>query len=86
MMQNLRYYCKERIEALADKQCKFGCIYIYTKLGLNILFRVQIKYHIIHLQIWKDTEIYKEPLYIFFYYMKEMSEFCKSVKLSRFIN
>ena len=28
-MQNLRYYCKERIEALADKQCKFGCIYIY---------------------------------------------------------
>ena len=28
-MQNRRYYCKERIEALADKQCKFGCIYIY---------------------------------------------------------
>ena len=23
----------------------------------------------------------KEPLYIFFYNMKEMSEFCKSVKL-----
>ena len=23
----------------------------------------------------------KEPLYIFFYSMKEMSEFCKSVKL-----
>ena len=26
-MQNLRYYCKQRIETLADKQCKFGCIY-----------------------------------------------------------
>ena len=26
-MQNLRYYCRERIEAFADKQCKFGCIY-----------------------------------------------------------
>ena len=27
MMQNLRYYCRQRIEALADKQWKFGCIY-----------------------------------------------------------
>ena len=27
----------------------------------------------------------KEPLYIFFYNMKKMSEFCKSVKLWRFI-
>ena len=26
----------------------------------------------------------KEPLYILFYNMKEMSEFCKSVKLGRF--
>ena len=26
-MQNLRYYCRQRIEALSDKQCKFGCIY-----------------------------------------------------------
>ena len=26
-MQNLRYYCRQRIEVLADKQCKFGCIY-----------------------------------------------------------
>ena len=26
----------------------------------------------------------KEPLHIFFYKMKEMSEFCKSVKLGRF--
>ena len=24
---------------------------------------------------------FKEPLYMFFYNMKEMSEFCKSVKL-----
>ena len=27
MMQNLRYYCRQRIEALAYKQYKFGCIY-----------------------------------------------------------
>ena len=27
MMQNLRYYCRQRIEGLADKQCKCGCIY-----------------------------------------------------------
>ena len=26
-MQNLRYYCKQKIEALGDKQCNFGCIY-----------------------------------------------------------
>ena len=25
-MQNLRYYCRQRIEAFAGKQCKFGCI------------------------------------------------------------
>ena len=27
MMQNLRHYCRQRIEALTDKQCKFGYIY-----------------------------------------------------------
>ena len=27
MMQNLTYHCRQRIEALADNQCKFGCIY-----------------------------------------------------------
>ena len=27
MKQSLRYYCRQRIEAFADKQCKFGCIY-----------------------------------------------------------
>ena len=27
MMQSLTFYCRQRIEALADKQCKFGCIY-----------------------------------------------------------
>ena len=26
-MQNLTYHCRQRIEALADNQCKFGCIY-----------------------------------------------------------
>ena len=49
MMQNLRYYCRQRIETLADKQCKFA---VYTELDLNILlFRVQIKSHMIHFQI-----------------------------------
>ena len=27
MMQNQRYCCRQRIEVLADKQCKFGYIY-----------------------------------------------------------
>ena len=27
MMQNLRYYQRQKIETLADKQGKFGCIY-----------------------------------------------------------
>ena len=26
-MQNIRCYCRQRIEALAEKQCKFGCMY-----------------------------------------------------------
>ena len=26
-MQNLRYYQRQKIETLADKQGKFGCIY-----------------------------------------------------------
>ena len=26
MAQNVRY-CRQRIEALGDKQCKFGCLY-----------------------------------------------------------
>ena len=52
--------CRQRIEAIADKQCKSGCIYIYiyiyTKLSLKILlFRVQIKSHMIHFQISKVT-------------------------------
>ena len=50
-----------------------------------LLFRVQIKPHMIHFQISKVTEMkefhVKEPLNIFFYNMQEMSEFYKSVKL-----
>ena len=64
-MQNLKFYCRQSIETLADKQCKFGCIY-----------RVRSANIIVHR---KNT--YIEPLYIFFYNIKEMSEFCKSVKL-----
>ena len=42
----------------------------------------------IHFQIQKVAKKkechVKEPLYIFLYKMKEMSEFCKSVKMGRF--
>ena len=64
-MQNLKLYCRQRIEALADKQWKFGCIY-----------RVRFEHIIVH-----GENTYIEPLYIFFYNIKEMSEFCKSMKL-----
>ena len=65
MMQNLKFYCRQNIETLADKQCKFGCIY-----------RLRSENIIVH---GENTHI--ELLYIFFYNIKEMSEFCKSVKL-----
>ena len=35
-MQNLSYYCRQRIEALAEKQCKFGCIY-WVRFEHNIV-------------------------------------------------
>ena len=58
---------------------------VYTELDLNILlFRVKIKSHMIHFQIEKVTEMKEfhiKQTYIFFYNMKEMSKFCKSVKL-----
>ena len=37
MMQNLKFYCRQRIEDLADTQCKFGCIY-----------RVRLEHIIVH--------------------------------------
>ena len=50
MIQNLRYYCRQRIEA--EKQISNANLAVYTKLGLTILlFRVQIKSHMIHFQI-----------------------------------
>ena len=66
-------------------------IWLYTHLRLDILlFRVQIKSHMIYFQIWKVTKMkefhVKESLYMFFYNMKEMSEFCKPARLGRFIN
>ena len=49
-MQNLIYYCRQRIEA--EKQISNANLAVYTELGLNILLlRVQIKSHMIHLQI-----------------------------------
>ena len=83
-MQNLIYYCRQRIEA--EKQINNTNLAVYTELGLNILLlRVQIKSHMTHFQIQKVTEMkefhVKEPLYIFFYNIKEMCEFCKSLKL-----
>ena len=82
MSLNLRCYCRQSIGALAYKQCKFGCISVDLKI---LLIRVQINSHMIHFQIQKVTktkEVHaKAPLYIFFYSLKEMFEFCKSVKL-----
>ena len=84
MSLNLRCYCRQSIGALAYKQCKFGCISVDLKI---LLIRVQINSHMIHFQIQKVTktkEVHaKAPLYIFFYSLKEMFGFCKSVKLRR---
>ena len=40
------------------------------------------KSYVVKIKIFTSNK----PLYIFFYNIKEMSEFCKSVKLGRFIN
>ena len=82
MSLNLKCYCRQSIGAWAYKQCKFSCI----SVDLNILFiRVQIRSHTFKFKKLKDVHA-KAPLYIFFYSLKEMSEFCKSVKLRRFKN
>ena len=78
MMQKQRY-CRQRIDVLSDKQCKFG------------LYRVRFE-HIVQgaskisydslLNLKKVTAMKeshsKESLYICFYSKKEISEFCKS--------
>ena len=63
-------------------------IWLYTQLGLDILyFRVQIKSLMSHFKITEMTELHvKEPLYIFFYNMKVMFEFCKFLTLWSFVN
>ena len=46
MMQNMKCYCRQRTEALEDKLC------FKPSLVLKILlFRVQVKSHMIHFQI-----------------------------------
>ena len=35
MAQNLRHYCKQRVEALADKQCRLGYISSQGKHGID---------------------------------------------------
>ena len=75
MMQNLRYYCRQRIEALADKQVRFEDIIVQgaNKISYDSLSNLEVteikEFHI------------KEPMYIFFYNMKEIFVFCESVKL-----
>ena len=50
MMQNLRYYCRQRSNA--SMQISNASVAVYTELSLNkLLFRVQIKSHMIHFQI-----------------------------------
>ena len=49
MMQNLRYYYRQKIEALTDKQHNIGCILSHV---LMYYYSVcQIKFHMIHFQI-----------------------------------
>ena len=49
-MQNLRYYCRQRIKT--EKKISSANLAVYTELGWNILlFRVQIKSHMIHFEI-----------------------------------
>ena len=44
MMQNLEYYCRQKIEALTD--------WLYTELRLSkLLLRAEIKAQIIHFEI-----------------------------------
>ena len=43
-MQNLTYYCRQRIEALADKQCKFGCIYRVSFEHIVVQTAIKISY------------------------------------------
>ena len=83
MTQNLRCYCRQRIEALADKLCKFGSIYQVRFEHIIVQSANKISYDpLSNLKVTEMKEVHvREPLYIFFYNMKGMSEFCKYVKL-----
>ena len=89
-MQNLRYYCRQRIQALADKQCKFGFMYQVRFEYITVQSANKTSYDSLSnlKSYWNERMSCQRTimLYIFFYNMKEMSEFCKSVKLWRFIN
>ena len=76
MMQNLKSYCRQTIEALAEKQCQFGYIYQFRLEHIIVQGANKISYDSL-----SNLKLLKELLYIFFYIIKEMSEFCKSVKL-----
>ena len=65
-MQHLKYYCRQRIEALADKQCKFGCIY-----RVRFEHIVQSAYKVSY-DLLLNLKNVKESLYIFFYNMMEI--------------
>ena len=88
MTQNLRYYWRQRIVALVDKQCKFSCIDWVRFEHAVVPSANKISYDsLLNLKKYWDERIHvKEPLCIFFCNMKEMSEFCKSVKPRRFIS
>ena len=76
MMQNI-----ENGRELKSWQTRNANLAVYTE------FRMQIKSHIYdslsNLKSYTEMKEFhiKEPLYIFFYSMKEIYEFCKSVKL-----
>ena len=83
MTQNPRCYCRHRIEALADKLCKFGYIYGVRFEHIIVQSANKISYDpLSNLKVTEMKEVHvRKQLYIFFYNMNYMSEFCKYVKL-----
>ena len=70
MMQNLRCYCRQRIEALADKLCKFACIY-QVRFEHIVQSANKISYDpLSNLKVTEMKEVHvREQLYIFLYNM-----------------
>ena len=67
MVQNLRYHCRQRIEALADKQCKFGCIYWVRFEHIIVQGANKISYDSLSnlKSYWNERILYQRNIHIF---------------------